>query len=187
VALVVQVVLIGTHWWGSIATPSAGGGSIATPSAGGGSIATLSTNGAMHLAKTHVGLFTVKLGPKQVKVDSGKGRLAQTLATVSLAMAVVAALMVICLVAHKRTPSCAMRTGTAVIALMTFAVSLTASIFATRYVKTTTNARYGVALPLHYVSSLMLLAVAVLLLFKTKGAYGHAGLTPVHVPTTLTA
>ena len=128
----------------------------------------------MHLKKTHLGLFTVKLGDVNVNTDSGKARLAQTLATVSLAMALIAALMVICLVAHKKTPSCAMRTGTAVVALMTFAVSLTASIFATRYVKTTTNARYGVALPLHYVSSLMLLAVAVLLLFKTKGPYGHS-------------
>ena len=170
VALVVQVVLIGTRWWGSFVQNRQFGAS----------------NQTMRVKKTLLGLFTVNIDGVNVKTDSGKARLAQTLSAVSLAMAIVAALLVICLVAHKRTPSCAMRTGTAVVALMTFAVSLSASIFATRYVKAAANARYGVALPLHYVSSLMLLAVAVLLLFKTKGPYDHTSLTnsPVHAPMT---
>ena len=170
VAFVVQVVLIGTKWWGSFVPALLGAGPTKT-----------------HLAKTHVGLFSVSTpNQKNIKVESGKARLAQTLSTVSLVMVLVVALMAICLVAHKRTPSCAVRTGAAVLALLTFAVSLTASIFDTRYVKSATKSQYGVAVPLHYVSSLLVLASAVLLLFKTKGS-SSSYMAPVATTPSLTA
>lgn len=168
VALVVQAVLIGTRWWGSFK------GTIGQQ---------LGDTPAKLDLTTHVGLFSMKGPMRTVKTDSGKARLAQTLATVSLAMAFLAALMAICLVSHKKTPSCAIRTGATVITMMTFAVSLCASIFATRYVKTETNARYGIAVGLHYVTTLMVLASAILLAFKTKGSSGYGSMAPLPAST----
>lgn len=171
VALVVQAVLIGTRWWGSFK------GGIGQKLG-----ATPAQTDKLDLT-THVGLFSMKGPVRTVKTESGKARLAQTLATVSLAMALLAALMAICLVSHKKTPACSIRTGATVITMMTFAVSLCASIFATRYVKTETNARYGIAVGLHYVTTLMVLASAVLLAFKTKGSRGYGSMAALPAST----
>jgi len=151
VAFLIQAVLIGTRWWGHATPP---------------------TDGKYSIAR-NVGLFgsqmpNVKDSDK--KETGGKARLAQTLSTVALVLALLSLLLVICLTSHKRVPSCGVRNGATITTLLAFAVSISASIFDTRYIKSMTGISYGVAVPLHYVSSLMLLAGAVLLFCKMKGS-----------------
>lgn len=160
VAVVIQAVLIGTRWWG---TQPTGLGSSPTNA---------------HLVANSIGLFKSTYGSSVVN-SSGKAKLAQTLSTSSMVLVAIAALLVACLVAHRSTvPSCGVKTGSAVLVFVAFGVSLTASIFNTRFIKGVTGtppAKFGVAVALHYVSSFLLLPAFLLLWGGAQGNPAMSG------------